>query len=329
MVEGERKVRVGIVAIGRDEGDRLVRCLQAIDRQRYPVVYVDSASTDGSAERARAMGAHVVDLDLSLPFTAARARNEGFARLMAAAPQLELVQFIDGDCELRGDWIETAERFLDANPAVAVVCGRRRERFPDASLYNAMIDREWNTPVGEATACGGDAMMRVHVFQQLGGYDPRIISGEEPELCARMRAAGWKIWRDDAEMTLHDAALLRFGQWWSRAIRSGLGYWETWRITRHLPRPLFRREFFRAAIWGGLLPLAIVIAAFIRWEVAVALAFIYPLQTARIAWRTPGSRRFAWGYAAVTMLSKFGEVRGILRSWFSPPATRYVNYKAL
>ena len=53
------------VVIGRNEGDRLVRCLTSLKGQAAPVVYVDSGSTDGSVERARDMGAEVVSLDMS------------------------------------------------------------------------------------------------------------------------------------------------------------------------------------------------------------------------------------------------------------------------
>ncbi|MEO0678525.1 MAG: hypothetical protein AAFZ02_13325, partial [Pseudomonadota bacterium] len=53
------------------------------------------------AEAARALGAEVVELDLAIPFTAARARNAGFRALLARAPELDFVQFVDGDCELR------------------------------------------------------------------------------------------------------------------------------------------------------------------------------------------------------------------------------------
>jgi len=67
----------GIVVIGRNEGERLRACFDALPGDASCVVYVDSGSTDGSVELARARGIHVVELDMSVPFTAARSRNEG------------------------------------------------------------------------------------------------------------------------------------------------------------------------------------------------------------------------------------------------------------
>ncbi|HZM01358.1 MAG TPA: glycosyltransferase, partial [Planctomycetota bacterium] len=211
---------VGFVVIGRNEGARLRRCLASLEGAG-PVAYVDSGSSDGSPDLARAAGALTAELDRSAPFTAARARNLGLQRLLAARPESEFVQFVDGDCELRPGWIEAGLAALRDRPDVAVACGRRRERFPEASVYNRLCDIEWDTPVGEAAACGGDALMRVAALASVGGYDPTMIAGEEPELCLRLRRRGWRILRLPAEMTWHDAAMTRWTQWWRRALREG------------------------------------------------------------------------------------------------------------
>ena len=145
---------IGVVIIGRNEGDRLVRCLKSLITQSNQLVYVDSASTDDSVAIARSMGTEVVLLDMSIPFTAARARNEGFERMMKLYPQTDYVQFVDGDCEISFGWLNSAVNFLALNGNVAAVCGRRREHFPERSVYNMLCDMEWNTPVGEAKACG-------------------------------------------------------------------------------------------------------------------------------------------------------------------------------
>jgi len=215
---------IGVVAIGRNEGEGLRACLASARRDCAAVVYVDSGSIDGSAELAKSLGVHVVDLDLSKPFTAARARNEGFAKLKEIDPKMDAVQFVDGDCEIVQGWIEKAKAELEAIPKAAVICGRRRERFPTASIYNKLCDLEWNTPIGPAIACGGDALIRTTAFEEVGGYDPAVIAGEEPEMCVRLREKGWTVHRIDAEMTLHDAAITRFSQWWKRSLRSGHAY---------------------------------------------------------------------------------------------------------
>lgn len=299
---------IGAIAIGRNEGARLVQCLDSLQRQQVDcIVYVDSGSTDGSADMARARGVEVVSLDMTQPFTAARARNAGLERLrQKGAP--DFVQLVDGDCEVQPGWIARAEAFLQENPQIAVVCGRRRERFPEASIYNEHCDREWDTPVGEALACGGDALMRMAALAQVGGYDPALIAGEEPEMCVRLRQKGWKIWRLDAEMTLHDAAMTRFSQFWKRARRAGHAYAEGAHMHGAPPERHFLRETRRAVLWGLALPGAILLLALLSpWF--LALFAVYPAQIARLARRRGG--RAAWQEATLLTLGKFAEGLGV------------------
>ena len=228
---------IAVIVIGRNEGDRLRRCLASIP-QEIGIIYVDSRSTDDSVAFAKSLGIHVIELDMSIPFTAARARNAGVLALNCLFPRACYVQFLDGDCVIEAGWLDQAAAHLDRNPSSFVVCGRRRERFPDASVYNRWCDAEWNTPVGEALACGGDAMMRMDALRQIGLYDETVIAGEEPELCARFRAAGGRIWRIDAPMTVHDAAMHHLGQWWHRTVRCGFGYAQVWHLRRLYDREL-------------------------------------------------------------------------------------------
>lgn len=316
--------RVGVVAIGRNEGERLRRCLASIPPGQI-VVYVDSGSTDGSVEAARAAGAHVVALDMARPFTAARARNEGWQALLLVAQAVEYIQFVDGDCEFEPGWIDTATAFLDAHPNVAVVCGRRRERFPEASIYNRLCDAEWDTPVGEAATCGGDALIRAAALKAVGGYDGLLMAGEEPELCLRLRSAGWRIHRLDAPMTIHDAAMLRQRQWWLRARRCGYGYAQVWDVTRHRGEPLFARELARAVFWAGGLPLAsLLLALAIDWRVALLAPLAWLAQIGRLAGRDGVAG------AALLVLEKFAELGGALayaRRRLGGVASHAITYK--
>jgi GT2 family glycosyltransferase len=300
--------------------------LQSLDPARLPIVYVDSGSTDGSADLARSLGVEVADLDLSVPITAARARNTGFERLRQIAPDIEFVQFVDGDCEVVAGWLEKAETALIANPYVAVVCGRRRERHPEASIYNRLCDIEWDTPIGEAGACGGDALMRVAAFQQINGFNPTLIAGEEPELCVRLRQNGWTILRLDAEMTLHDAAMTRFGQWWKRATRAGYAYAEGAYLHGRSPQKHFIRERRRILIWGFLLPVFLIAAVPLTWSPLIGggrgaplLGFwLYPIWMLRIAlkMRKCLSFRYALAWGASCMASKLPEFVGLCKFYW-------------
>lgn len=321
---------IGVVVIGRNEGLRLERCLTSLIGSAQKVVYVDSGSTDGSVQMALRLGVEVVELDMTIPFTAARARNEGFSCIQRLLPAMRYVQFVDGDCEVVGGWLPRALAFLDTHPDVAVVCGRRRERFPQHSVYNLLCDFEWDTPVGEAKACGGDALMRADAFVEASGFRPGLIAGEEPELCVRLRGNGWKVWRLGEEMTLHDATMIRFGQWWQRTLRGGYAFAEGAFLHGTAPEQHWLRESRRVWFWGLGVPLATVIASLVLGWFGLLLLLVYPLQVVRLARRGDRSTRENWLRAFFLVLGKFPEMLGqvkFLLNRFGAGKTALIEYK--
>ena len=328
MTEGASNHLIGFVVIGRNEGQRLARSLASIGPISGRIVYADSGSTDGSVALAESMGARTVVAEGS-PMTAARGRNAGFEALRKHYPDCDLVHFIDGDCVIEHDWVEKAARFLDEHPRAAVACGQRFEAHPDASFYNRIIDDEWNTPVGRALACGGDALMRVDAFEQVGGFRSGLIAGEEPDLCVRLREAGWEIWRLDARMTKHDAAIHSLSQWMGRAARSGYGYAQVWSAARNSSDRPYGREMASAFVWVAIIPAAIILLALAFREPLLffAIPAVYVLQIARIAARKGIGSAYSWKYAALMMFAKLGEVKGVLKYFLTSKGDLSFDYK--
>lgn len=330
----------GVVVIGRNEGERLKRCLQSVVGAVGLVVYVDSGSTDGSTETAHALGATVVELDMSIPFSAARARNEGFKRLIQMAPESAYVQFVDSDCEIVPGWFAAASAALLVKPDMAIVAGKLSERFPEASIYNRLGELEWNfSGAGEVAAVGGIFMIRRQAFENAGGFDATVTAGEEPELCQRLRHEGWRVLRLDVDMAWHDLGMTRFGQWWRRQVRSGYGGLD---VAQRFGLVDFKRNIWRARFWsfwpaliflsGGL---AAWIAGGLSGLLAALLVFLlWPAQFARIAlntWRDGQPMHISFGYAFFTMLSFWPQMLGQLRylmDKLQSRAPRLIEYKA-
>lgn len=313
---------MGVVVIGRNEGPRLIRCLESVLRLACPVVYADSNSSDGSVVKAKRMGAAVVRLDPSRPMNAARGRKAGFDRLLQMHPALKHVFFLDGDCELDAAFLPAAQAAMLARPEVAVVCGRRRERHPHASVYNRMADLEWNTPVGECDSCGGDALFSVRAYVQAGGFDDTVLAGEEPELCSRIRRLGFKVLRIDVAMSWHDMNMHQLSQWWRRGVRTGYGALDVRR--RHGVQD-FNRLLVSAWVWvlaWPLLSLALIAgvgfaagSAAAGW-MALLAAFLLPLQVLRVArsgWLRGLVMADAMAYGALMMVNKWACASGQLR----------------
>jgi GT2 family glycosyltransferase len=306
---------IGVVVIGRNEGERLKRCLESVRGQAACVVYVDSGSTDDSLASGRTLADAVVELDMSRPFTAARARNEGFQRLLDLKVGLTYVFFLDGDCEVVSGWMDKAKHFLAEHPEFAVVCGLRRERYPEKSIYNLLTDIEWlGYPLGETKFCGGDSVARIDAIRQVKGFRADLICGEEPEMCVRLRQAGWRIYHLETPMTLHDAAIYRFGQWWTRMMRGGYGFAQGAAIHGRPPERYAILETRRAFIWGFAIPvIALMLAPIIKWW-ALLILTAYPIQLIRLRIGGPRpSARENWLRAGALLLGKFPEMAGLMK----------------
>lgn len=325
--------KIGVVVIARNEGDRLIRSLDSVVNGSYAVVYVDSGSTDGSCAAARDRGVDVVELDMSVPFTAARARNAGFERLRQHS-EVEYVQFIDGDCEVVAGWIEAATETLDTNPDVVAVCGWRRERYPERSIYNRICDVEWRMgAVGPTLSFGGDVLIRAEALAAVGGYDGSVIAAEDDELSVRLRQANGKILRIDKVSTLHDADMHRVSQWWRRAKRCGYGYTQVSRLHGAPPERKFVKEVRRTWLWGAIVPMVAMALTLPTHGLAGVIFGRYPLTALQVIYKTrrrgySWSDSLAWGLSCA--VSAFPEVFGAAKfhlDRFSNKQHQIIEYK--
>jgi len=275
----------------------------------------------------------VIELDMSIPFTGARARNAGLNHLMQQHPQTQYVQFIDGDCELLDQWVESAIASLRASPELAVVFGRLHERFPEASPYNQLADIEWDVPVGEATACGGISLMRTAPVTTLGGFNESMICGEEPELCIRLRRQGWKLRRIDTDMAIHDMDMHHFSQWWKRSVRGGWAVAEGAAMYGSAPENYMRHESISGWIWGAALPLVALGAVVPTHGLTIGLFAVYGLLLLKIfkyRQALKADTQQAFLYALFCTISKvpqaIGQGKYWLNRWQQKPAT-LIEYK--
>ncbi len=309
---GSAGFEVAVIAIGRNEGARLIACLDSLAGKFDRIVYVDSGSTDGSVEAAKARGADVVKLDMSLPFSAARARNAGVARL-AERGLPDLVQFIDGDCLLAPSWIAKATETLAEHPEIGIMTGWRAEVSPDASIYAQMAEHEWHRPAGDIETCGGDMLVRQEVLEATGGFRDDVIAAEDDEFCIRARQNGWRIHRLPVPITFHNLGMTSFAQWWKRAERAGHGYAQV----GHLHQGYFQAQRWRVYFYGFALPVIFIAALVVDVPfVAAVVACIYAvswLRTARGLSNDALDVGTAAQYALFLSISKFPAIVGLAR----------------
>jgi GT2 family glycosyltransferase len=324
---------LGVVVIGRNEGERLERCLESMRHAGCPVVYVDSGSSDDSVRMARSRGVETVEL--APPFSAAKARNEGFQRLLAQHRDIRFVLFLDGDCTLLPGWIDAGVRALTEDSRRAAVFGIVLERNAQASIYNRLCDIEWRYAAGDLADCGylgGRSMMRAAVFRELGGFRPEMIAGEDAELGVRIGLAGYKVTSIACPMATHDADMHRFGQWWRRAVRAGHAIGQRCELHGRSAARDCVRERGSTVFWGIALPLGILLSALATQGASLLLLAAYPLLGIRV-WRHRRSAGDGPGdaalYAIFVLIGKFANAAGLLTFFVNKSAGRYqlIEYK--
>ncbi len=304
-----------IVVIGRNEGNRLVKCFKSIEHHLPFIIYVDSGSKDNSVKYAKEIKATVVELDDKIPFTAARARNEGFSKAISLWPTIEYVQFLDGDCELKSVWIQDALMEFSKHQDCAVICGQLTEKYPHKSIYNQFCDIEWKKPYGFTDSCGGIAIYRVNAFKMQKGFNPNLIAGEEPDLCFRIRRDGWKILQLENQMAVHDANMLHWKQWAKRTIRSGYAYASGYWLNKKKDGKYYLKNNLSIATYGFFIPLILFVLSCTGYlALALSLFILIELNLMRriylsIKMRT-NTRSIAIKFSVFTSLGKFYEFIG-------------------
>ena len=282
------KNKLAVVVIGRNEGERLARCLRSVAgatpwKEGVELIYVDSGSHDDSVRLAESLGWRVLPLEASR-MTAALARNAGWT-----SSDSDWVLFLDGDTVLHSGFLAAALAAAESDPYIAAVWGHRREARPTANIFHRVLDLDWVYAPGMSAFCGGDALFRRSALQRVHGFDASLIAGEEPELCSRLRAVGYTILHIDHPMTVHDLAISRWSQYWKRASRAGYAYAQmAWR-TRDRQMRLWVNESRGNAIRALALS-ALLALPWLHWSLGLASVIAFAMlclrSAVRSSWKT-------------------------------------------
>jgi GT2 family glycosyltransferase len=189
--------RVAVVVASRNRRDLLLRNLprHLAMPERPPVVLVDDASTDGTAEAVRAElpEVRVIALERS---QGGAARNHGLRAL-----DTPYVALSDDDSWWRPGTLSRAADLLDRHPGLAVINGHvlvgadeRDDPLCDEMAQTPLraADGQPGYPLLSFIACG--VVMRRAAVLEVGGFSERLgIGGEEELLGWDLAAAGWQL----------------------------------------------------------------------------------------------------------------------------------------
>lgn len=168
---------------------------------RWPgtdVVICDNGSTDGTYEFLRQAFGDRVHLCRHPEASISALRNAGVGEASGA-----VIAFVDADCTVSPDhcrWVAEglAERSVAATGHPYALPDRPHWIEETWALLHARRSEghaEWLP--------GGNLAVRRDAFEEVGGFDPRVGTGEDAELCQRLRRAGYRIAKDPRLHTVH------------------------------------------------------------------------------------------------------------------------------
>lgn len=306
---------VGIVIIGRNEGAKLEEVFGAVKHANCPIIYVDSDSSDNSLQIAKSQGIETLSLQGVPNLNASKARNAGYRKLIEKHPSLQFIQFLDGDCTLINGWVSEALNLIQQRIDVAIICGTLAEKNHHISNYKLLSSLEWKAPIGEVLFTGGNFLIRKSSFEQVGQWDEDIIAAEDNVICHKIRQAGWKILRANVKMAVHDSSIVNFYSFWNRCVRTGYAFAQVASKFGHENHNMFTREVRSTIIFGGIIPLLILVCLFWNPWISLALLSAYLALFVKIYIKLPGdwSQSESLIYAASCVISKFPGFYGILK----------------
>lgn len=235
----------------------------------YPIIVVDNASTDGTAQRI-ATEYPQIELVRAPANLGAAGRNLGMERV-----RTRYAAFSDDDTSWSATALSTAAHILDAHPVITVLnarilVGAEARADPACEVMAASPLRSFEGVGPELIGfMAGACVMRTAAFREAGGYwPPLFIGGEEALLALDIMENGGRIVYAPNVITRHWPSARRNAKR-RRGLTTRNDIWTAW--LRFPPRMALRRSvevFTKPAPWGDKLGLVreTLAAAFLIWR---------------------------------------------------------------
>jgi len=219
---------LAVVLISKNQAWNMSRLIESVLEETSwigskEILLVDSASTDETIKVAKKHSIKIIHLLPNQHLAPAVGRYIGEKHSNS-----KFILFLDGDMELFPGWLKKGCEFLKNRPEVAVVTGKRID-LPTTEKHknDSVINSDTHGDATEISYSGGAAMYRRSVLNDVGTFNPYLFSDEEPDLCIRIRNAGYKILQLQLPIVYHYTdpvdSLISKTKRWKRNLYLGAG----------------------------------------------------------------------------------------------------------
>lgn len=195
---------ITVCVIGRNEARNLPACaasLQSLASAGLAVqtIFVDSASSDGSAAVAERHFDIVVQLSASAELNAGAARAVGTLQARG-----RWVLYLDGDMQLATEFVPELLALVQGRLSADGLAGRTVNLYPDGS--SDLIVFAGNRAGQPCRAFGGAVLLRRQAVLDAGNWATNLYANEEAELYCRLLAKATTVLWTEAVMVQHVTA---------------------------------------------------------------------------------------------------------------------------
>lgn len=228
--------RISVVIITHNRRDQLLDTLRHMTAlpDDAPILLVDNASTDGTADAVAAAFPQVELIRAE--------RNLGSVGRNVAVQRISTpyVAFCDDDTKWQAGSLERAADVLDAYPELGSVTGKclvepdlREDPLTPELRESPVKGPDWLPGPALLGVMAGLSAFRVSAFREVGGFSERMwLGGEEELLALDLAARGWWMCWDE-RMIIHHAPSVSRDSTRRRALGIRNTLWTLW-----LRRPL-------------------------------------------------------------------------------------------
>jgi GT2 family glycosyltransferase len=249
------------------------------------IVIIDHCSTDGSYELACEYRDRAVVERVS-GGTISAVRNYG-ARLATGS----LLVFIDSDCVVGDDYFETLRSLTATTDARALGCEYdipAQPHWSERVWYDLHVVRE--DGYRHYINAGNFAVQRA-AFDAVSGFDERLVTGEDTDICARLREAGYRIFESQRLRVVHLGNPKSSGAFFRKQVWHGLGGFS--RVMLRRPNKATTMVLAHCVALAAAIGIALgAVALPWQWRVSVALGLVLAVPAITVAYRYAETRRF-------------------------------------